>query len=145
MTVIKVREDEVGPIHHGRDVAGPWWRPLIGAIDGVVTPPANRIVRTNVFADAVAAATRIEVRFRRQFVRQSTWMLHQYNMPAAEDIRKLRAQLASAEARLRDLSERLEDRDASKKAARSSASKPRSAARKPSSGARTAVSAESAK
>jgi len=129
MTVIKVREDEVGPIHHGRDVAGPWWRPLIGAIDGVVTPPANRI----------------EVRFRRQFVRQSTWMLHQYNMPAAEDIRKLRAQLASAEARLRDLSERLEDRDASKKAARRSASKPRSAARKSSSGARNTVSAESAR
>jgi hypothetical protein len=145
MTVSKVPEDEVDPIHHGGNAPGSWWRPLVDAIDGVVTPPANRIVRTNLFADAVAAATRIEVRFRRQVVRQSTWMLHQYNMPAAEDIRKLRAQLASAEARLRDLSERLEDHDGGKKAARRSAGKPRSAARKSSSGARNTVSAESAR
>ena len=145
MTVSKVRENEVGPIHNGSNAAGPWWRPLVDAIDGAVTPPANRIVRTNLFADAVAAATRIEIRFRRQVVRQSTWMLHQYNMPAAEDIRKLRAQLAAAEARLRDVSERLEDHGGAKKPERRSASKPGTAARKPSSGTRDTASAESAR
>ena len=87
----------------------PWWRPLVGEIDRLVTPPANRIVRTNLFADSVAMMTRLEVRLRRRIERQSTWLLHQYNLPAAADIRKVRAQLAAVEARLRDVSERLED------------------------------------
>src|SRR3982074_3127345 len=86
-----------------------WWRPLVDEIDRRVTPPANRLVRTNVFADTVAMMTRLEVRLRRRIERQSTWLLHQYNLPAAEDIRKMRAQLAAVEARLRDVSERLED------------------------------------
>jgi hypothetical protein len=87
----------------------PWWRPLVDGIDRRVTPPANQLVRTNVFADAVAMATRLEVRLRRRVERQSAWLLHQYNLPAATDIRKVRAQLAAVEARLRDVSERLED------------------------------------
>jgi hypothetical protein len=87
----------------------PWWRPLVNQVDQRITPPANRLVRTNVFADSVAMMTRLEVRLRRRLERQSTWLLHQYNLPAAEDIRKVRAQLAAVEARLRDVSERLED------------------------------------
>ena len=98
----------------------PWWRPLVDEIDRHVTPPANRIVRTNLFADGVSILTRLEVRLRRRIERQSTWLLHQYNLPAAEDIRKVRAQLAAMEARLRDVSERLEDqqRDAEAQRAR---------------------------
>lgn len=87
----------------------PWWRPLVDGIDRRVTPPANNLVRTNAFADAVALATRLEVRLRRRIERQSTWLLHQYNLPTATDVRKMRAQLAAVEARLRDVSERLED------------------------------------
>jgi hypothetical protein len=87
----------------------PWWRPLVDGLDGRVTPPINSLVRTNVFADSVALATRLEVRVRRRVERQSTWLLHQYNLPTAGDVRKMRAQLAAVEARLRDLSERLED------------------------------------
>src|ERR1700686_4504023 len=86
----------------------PWWRPLVNEIDRRVTPPANRLVRTNVFADSVAMLTRVEARLRRRIERQSTWLLHQYNLPAAADIRKVRAQLAAVEARLRDVTERLE-------------------------------------
>jgi hypothetical protein len=88
-----------------------WWRPLVDGIDRRVTPAANRVVRTNVFADTVSMMTRLEVRLRRRIERQSTWMLHQYNLPAAEDIRKVRAQLSAVEARLRDMSERLEDQE----------------------------------
>jgi len=87
----------------------PWWRPLVDGIDSRITPPANKLVRTNLFADAVAIATRLEVRLRRRMERQSAWLLHQYNLPAATDIRKVRAQLAAVEARLRDVGERLED------------------------------------
>ena len=77
------------------------------------------------FADSVAMMTRLEVRLRRRLERQSTWLLHQYNLPAAEDIRKVRAQLAAVEARLRDVSERLEDqqRDAAPKRSRAKPSR----------------------
>jgi hypothetical protein len=87
----------------------PWWRPLVDGIDRKVTPPANNLVRTNVFADTVATMTRLEVRLRRRIERQSSWLLHQYNLPTAGDVRKMRAQLAAIEARLRDMSERIED------------------------------------
>jgi hypothetical protein len=87
----------------------PWWRPIVNGIDKRVTPPANNLVRTNLFTDGVAMATRLEVRVRRRLERQSTWLLHQYNLPTAGDIRKMRAQLAAVEARLRDMGERLED------------------------------------
>jgi hypothetical protein len=86
-----------------------WWRPLFDSIDKLVTPPANELVRSNVFADAVATCTRLEARLRRQVEAQSTWLLHQWNLPSATDVRRLRAQLAAVEARLRDLDERLED------------------------------------
>jgi hypothetical protein len=99
----------------------PWWRPLVNGLDKRITPPANRLVRTNLFADTVAVVTRIEVRLRRRAERQSTWLLHQYNLPAAGDIRKMRAQLAAVEARLRDMSERMEDAERDARAAREAA------------------------
>jgi hypothetical protein len=99
----------------------PWWRPLVDEIDRRVTPPVNQVVRTNMFADTVSMLTRLEVRLRRRIERQSTWLLHQYNLPAAADMRRVRAQLAAVEARLRDVSERLEDqqREAEAERARS--------------------------
>jgi hypothetical protein len=107
----------------------PWWRPLVDEIDRRVTPPANQIVRTNVFADAVSILTRLEVRLRRRVERQSTWLLHQYNLPAAADIRKMRAQLAAVEARLRDVSERLEDQERAAEAERARANHTRAKGR----------------
>ena len=98
----------------------PWWRPIVNELDRRVTPPANRLVRANIFADTVAVVTRLEVRWRRRIERQSTWLLHQYNLPAADDARKMTAQVAALEARLRDLTERLEDRQHETPVARSS-------------------------
>src|SRR4051794_11236331 len=86
-----------------------WWRPLVDGIDNFVTPPANALVRSNVFADTVSILTRLEVRLRRRAERQSTWLLHMYNLPTAGDVRRMRAQLAALQAQLRDVSERLED------------------------------------
>ena len=102
----------------------PWWRPLVDGIDRRVTPAANHLVRTNVFADTVATLTRLEVRLRRRVERQSTWLLHQYNLPSATDMRKLRAQLAAVEARLRDMGERLEDQQLASGADGSANAKP---------------------
>ncbi len=78
-------------------------------VDRVVTPPADALVRTNLFADAVAVATRLEIQLRRRVERKSTWLLHTWNLPTASDVRRILAQLAAVEARVRDLSERLDD------------------------------------
>jgi hypothetical protein len=75
--------------------------------------------------------TRVEVRLRRRLERQSTWLLHQYNLPAAGDIRKMRAQLAAVEARLRDMSERMEDAEREARAARDPSNGTPEATRRP--------------
>lgn len=87
----------------------PHWRSVVDAVDAVVTPSANKLVRTDLFADAVAAATRLEVQIRRRMQRQTGAMWSALNLPSATDQRRLHAQVASLEARIRDLTERLED------------------------------------
>jgi hypothetical protein len=105
----------------------PWWRPLIEGIDKRVTPPANALVRTNLFADYVALVTRLEARLRRQVEAQTAWWLHQINLPTATDVRRMRAQLGAVEARLRDVDERLEDHVLSKGAAEQAPPEPTAA------------------
>jgi hypothetical protein len=94
-----------------------WWRPLVDGIDNRVTPPANKLVRTNAFADTVSVVTRLEGSVRRRVERQSSSLLHALNLPTAVDLRKMRRQLAAVEARLRDMAERLEDEQAAAAAA----------------------------
>jgi len=86
----------------------PLWRRAVDRVDGVVTPPANSLVRTSVFADTVAMGLRLEARLRRHFEDQTAWVLHTWNLPTAVDIRRVQAQLAALEGRVRDMSERLE-------------------------------------
>lgn len=93
----------------------PAWRRVVNTVDGVVTPPANALVRTNAFADAVGTALRVEARVRRGFEQQTGWFLHSWNLPTAVDVRRMQAQLAALEGRMRDLSERLDDLDRSGK------------------------------
>jgi hypothetical protein len=87
-------------------------RTLLDRVDRLVTPPADAFVRTNLFADSIAAITRLEAQLRRRVERQSTMLLHLFNLPTASDVRKIRAQVSAVEARLRDLTEQIEDSDA---------------------------------
>jgi hypothetical protein len=87
-------------------------RSVLDGIDRVVTPPANAFVRTSLFADLLAAATRVEVQARRRIERQTTFIWHLCNLPTAGDVRRVRAQLLALEGRIRDMSERLEDQAA---------------------------------
>jgi Uri superfamily endonuclease len=91
----------------------PWWRSAVDRADRMVTPTANSFVRTDIFADAVSAATRLEARLRRRVERQATWVWHVYHLPSSGDVRRISAQLAALEARVRDMQERLEDLDSS--------------------------------
>ena len=86
----------------------PTWRRIVNRIDGVVTPPANALVRTNLFADSIATALRVEARLRRRFEDQTAWVWHAWNLPTALDVRRMQSQLAALEGRLRDLAEQYE-------------------------------------
>lgn len=92
----------------------PRWRAVVDKVDDVVTPSANKVVRTNAFADLVAATTRLEVQLRRRVQKQTGALWRLLNLPTADDQRSLRAQVAALEARLRDLTERLEDAQSEK-------------------------------
>jgi hypothetical protein len=140
MTASNGRGEDSGAIDE-HEVAGSGRRPLMDAVGGALTPPIHRLARANGFADVVGAATRLEVWMRRRAARHTTWLLHQYNVPSADDIRKVRAQLETAEARMRDVWDRLEDREPASKPrcgaprpVRRTASQSTSRARKPSSG-----------
>lgn len=87
----------------------PAWRRVVNRVDGVITPPANAIVRTNAFADTIGTALRVEARIRRRFEDQTAWVWHAWNLPTALDIRRVQSQLAALEGRVRDMSERLEE------------------------------------
>lgn len=89
--------------------AAPTWRRVVNRVDRLISPRADRLVRTNLFADTVAALTRLEVQSRRRLERQATWLLHVYNLPSASDTRRILARVSAVEARLRDISERLEE------------------------------------
>lgn len=90
----------------------PWWRSAVDNADRLVTPAANSFVRTDLFADLVSTVTRVEARVRRRIERQATWYWHQFHLPSAGDVRRVSAQLAAIEARVRDVSERLDDHEA---------------------------------
>ena len=90
----------------------PTWRTAVNRIDQIVTPSADKIVRTRLFADAIAAVTRLEVQVRRRAERQTSWYWHMLNLPTAGDVKRVRRQLAAMEARMRDIAEQLEDQRA---------------------------------
>jgi hypothetical protein len=92
----------------------PLWRSVVDRADRLVTPAANTFVRTDLFADAVSAATRLENRLRRRVDRQMTQFWHLYRLPSTVDMRRVLTQLAALEARLRDIAERLDDLDTSR-------------------------------
>lgn len=89
--------------------SSPTWRSAVNRLDGIVTPSADKLVRTSLFADSIAALTRLEVQVRRRVERQTTMCWHALNLPTAGDVKRVRRQLAAMEARMRDLSEQLED------------------------------------
>jgi len=107
----------------------PAWRSAVDRVDRAVSPRADAFVRTNGFADAVAAMIRLESQLRRRIERQTSRVWHLYNLPTASDVRRLRSQLSAVEARLRDLSERLEEAEEARRSNGSTAAPARRAGR----------------
>jgi hypothetical protein len=99
---------------------------VVDRLDRTVSPRADAFVRTNLFADAVAAMIRMEAQVRRRAERQTSRLWHMCNLPTASDIRRMRSQLASVEARLRDVSERQEEYEEARRATERGRSTPSS-------------------
>ena len=117
----------------------PTWRLVVDRLDRTVSPRADAVVRTNVFADSVAAMIRLEAQVRRRLEHSSARIWHMYNLPTATDIRRMRGQLASMEARLRDVSERLEESEDARRAAEQVPTRANGAATKPRAARRSSV------
>jgi hypothetical protein len=87
----------------------PLWLRVIDRADQTVTPAANRFVRTDLFADIASLTARVERQVRRRIEHQTVRIWHAYGLPTVSDIRQVSRQVATLEARLRDMDERLEE------------------------------------
>ena|SRR5215203_786893 len=84
---------------------------LLGAVDGALTQGGNLLVRSDLVTDLIATTTRMEAIVRRRAERNANWVLHQYYLPSSSDVRRVSAQIAALEARIRDMTERLDELD----------------------------------
>lgn len=77
---------------------------MLGAA-GRLIAPIEALIGTNVFADLVSALIRGEAAYRRQVARVSNPVLHAWNLPTGEDLRRMEARLAALDAQVRDLAD----------------------------------------
>jgi polyhydroxyalkanoate synthesis regulator phasin len=84
----------------------PLWRRAFDAVDGRVGRSVEDVVRSDVFADAVSTALRLQRRAHREAERQTRRVLHTFNVPAATDVKRLSQQLAALQREVRALERR---------------------------------------
>ena len=87
------------------------FKTLLAAVDSAMTKGGNALVRNDLITDVIASMTRMEAITRRRMEHNATWLLHQYYLPSFSDVRRVSAQLAALEARMRDMAERLDELD----------------------------------
>ena len=93
----------------------PWWRQAYDWAERTISPPLEAGVRTDTFADLLAATMKIRAdldRRRSEIARQlnavSAWWLHLINLPAADDVARLREEILTLDRQLRDLTRQLD-------------------------------------
>ena len=89
----------------------PLWLKAVLKLERAVGEPIESAVRTDTYFDLVTKATRASAQARRTVVGTSTRVLHLFNLPAGEDVRRLREQLLRMERRLNQLSDDVSERD----------------------------------
>src|SRR3954453_5926627 len=82
-----------------KKAGAPPWRSAVNRVDRLVTPKADAFVRTHLFAHVLAGGAGMGVQGPRRAERQTSAVLHLVNLPTAGDVRRVRAQLATVEAR----------------------------------------------
>lgn len=96
----------------------PFWRQMYDRVEREVAPRLEAGVRTDRFASALATVTKARAELSRRgsqladrLGEVSARSLHLVNLPAADDIARLRAQILDLDRRVRDLTRQLDQAD----------------------------------
>jgi hypothetical protein len=89
----------------------PLWLKAVHKLERAVGEPIESAVRTDTYFDLVTIATRATAKAKRTAVGTSTRVLHLFNLPADDDVRRLREQLLRIERRLNQLSDDVSEQD----------------------------------
>jgi hypothetical protein len=89
----------------------PLWLKAVHKLERAVGEPIEAAVRTDTYFDLVTMATRATTQARRTVLGTSTRVLHLFNLPADDDVRRLRDQLSRMERRLNQLSDDVSELD----------------------------------
>lgn len=95
----------------------PLWRRCVETVEGALAPPLEGLVRHDVVGVGLTLANRGRIYAQRQTERFSRRLLHAFNVPAASDVNRLLAHIASVEREVRRLQHTVE-RSGSKPARR---------------------------
>ena len=85
------------------------WKRAFDAVEGNIGPRLEQVVRTEQFADAASAMSKMQNDMRRRAERAMRRTWHFWNLPTGSDVKRMSDQISSLERRVRDLSKRLED------------------------------------
>ena len=85
----------------------PLWRRLFDAWDKEVGPRLEQLVRTEEFADRMAAVSRFNQRAQSAGEAWTQQMLRFWNLPSAADVEALRKHLGTIERQLRSINKKL--------------------------------------
>jgi hypothetical protein len=91
----------------------PLWLQAVHRLERAVGKPVEAAVRTDTYFDLVTKTTRATGKAKRTAVGTSTRMLHLLNLPAGNDMRRMREQLSRMERRINQLTEEVAERDGS--------------------------------
>ena len=93
----------------------PLWRQMYDRVERAVAPRLEAAVRTDRFASALAAAAKARADLDRRRVQIADRLgavsargLHLWNLPAADDVAQLRAEILELDRRVRDLTRQLD-------------------------------------
>ena len=80
------------------------WKKAFDAMEKSVAPQLEKAIRTDQFADAASALTKVQAQMQKRAEKASRDALHRANMPAATDVKRLADQMASLERRMHEIS-----------------------------------------
>ena len=96
----------------------PFWRQVYDRVEHAVAPRLEAGVRTDRFASALATVTKTRAELGRRGSQVAGRLgavsargLHLVNLPAADDVTRLRAEVLDLDRRVRDLTRQLDEAD----------------------------------
>ena len=91
--------------------AQPTWRQGYDAVEAMVGPPLEQLVRSDQFAQGVAIVTRFRRQLETQAARTSRHVLHRLNLPAGSDVTRLLNEIGELRKQVRQLTAELAARE----------------------------------